>query len=320
VLDQPDIMKQAVLECRDGISISDARKPDNPIVFVNSAFERMTGYKAKEVLGINCRFLQGVDRDQPGLEQLRLAIREGKSCLVTLRNYRQDGSQFWNELSISPIHNPDGELTHFLGIQKDVSQRFVLEELLRQRNVDLEASNNELLRLATTDPLTSLYNRRYFDRQLSIHWSLAARNHDHIALFMIDVDHFKLFNDQFGHPEGDRCLQAVAGAISGNFKRVSDVVARYGGEEFIVLAPGLAPAMARQFAEQIRQDIAALTIANPKSPTANHVTACVGFGSIVPEQGYDYSQMIDNVDDALYNAKSSGRNRCSEATALTTAE
>ena len=115
-----------------GISVANARVADMPLVYVNPAFEVMTGYSLEEVQGRNCRFLQGEDHDQPGLTLLRKAIREQGEVVAVLKNYRKDGSAFWNELSLSPIRNREGELTHFVGIQTDVTARVEFEAALRE--------------------------------------------------------------------------------------------------------------------------------------------------------------------------------------------
>ncbi|NJL57659.1 PAS domain S-box protein, partial [bacterium] len=115
------LSERAIASSSNGIVISDIRQRDRPLVFVNPAFERITGYTPIEVLGRNCRFLQGEDRNQPEVDQLRQAVKEGKSCKVVLRNYRKDGSLFWNEIAISPIHDAEGNLTHYLGIQNDIT-------------------------------------------------------------------------------------------------------------------------------------------------------------------------------------------------------
>ncbi|MGI4854717.1 MAG: two-component system sensor histidine kinase NtrB [Janthinobacterium lividum] len=115
-----------------GISVADATLPDMPLTYVNPAFEVMTGYSLESVVGRNCRFLQRDERDQPGIALLREGIAQRKQVTVTLRNYRKDGSAFWNELFISPIRNRDGELTHYVGIQNDISARMEFEAALRQ--------------------------------------------------------------------------------------------------------------------------------------------------------------------------------------------
>lgn len=134
-----------------GIVIADALQPDTPLIYVNPTFETMTGYSADEVIGRNCRFLQGDDKDQPALNVLRAAVSQQRECVVILRNYRKDGSLFWNELSISPIFDQHGEVTHFLGIQNNITERIEAEITLKQQDEVLQAvtaSTSLLLREA----------------------------------------------------------------------------------------------------------------------------------------------------------------------------
>ncbi|MDQ3590623.1 MAG: SpoIIE family protein phosphatase [Actinomycetota bacterium] len=126
------LLDRAVAASSNGILITDPNLPDNPIVYANPAFERTTGYLVGEVVGRNCRFLQGEDRDQSALEELRAALREGRGCRVVLRNYRKDGSLFWNELHVSPVHDEEGRLTNFVGVQNDVTGRRRIEEALKE--------------------------------------------------------------------------------------------------------------------------------------------------------------------------------------------
>ena len=126
------LLDRAVAASSNGIVITDPKAPDNPIVYVNPAFERITGYTASEVLGHNCRFLQGGHRDQPALDGLREALREERECRVVLRNYRKDGTPFWNELYVSPVQDEEGRLTNFVGVQNDVTERRRIEENLRE--------------------------------------------------------------------------------------------------------------------------------------------------------------------------------------------
>src|SRR5215217_6389761 len=133
-MDGPDrlrLLERAVTASTNSIVISDPNQPDDPIVYVNPAFERTTGYAAEEVLGRNCRLLQGEDRDQPALGELRSALGEGRQCTVVLRNYRKDGTLFWNELSIYPVRDEQGRMTNFVGVQNDITERRSIEEGLR---------------------------------------------------------------------------------------------------------------------------------------------------------------------------------------------
>jgi PAS domain S-box-containing protein len=134
-MDGPDklrLLERAVTAGTNAIVITDPNLPDDPLVYVNPAFEETTGYAAEEALGRNCRFLQGEDRDQPAVEELRRAVREGRHCTVVLRNYRKDGSLFWNELSIYPMRDEEGRVINFVGVQNDITERIRTEEALSE--------------------------------------------------------------------------------------------------------------------------------------------------------------------------------------------
>ena len=130
------LREQALAASRAAIVITDPNEPGNPIVYANPTFERITDYSIEEAMGRNCRFLQGEDRDQPALEELRAAIREGHDCQVILRNYKKDGTLFWNELSISPVHDEEGNLSNFVGVLGEVTERKRVQEAL-QYQLDL---------------------------------------------------------------------------------------------------------------------------------------------------------------------------------------
>ncbi len=118
----PHVLTQILDTCVNGVTLSDPDLPDSPIVYANSVFERLTGYSQEEILGRNCRFLQGEDRDQPELDEIRAALKEHAPVEVTLRNYRKDGTLFHNRLSIQPLRDESGRLIYYLGVQYDVSE------------------------------------------------------------------------------------------------------------------------------------------------------------------------------------------------------
>ena len=132
------VRERALAASANGVVISDAVRPDQPIVYANPAFERMTGYGLAEIMGRNCRFLQGPDRDQPAVAVLRAAIAAGGDAVVELRNYRKDGTVFWNELHLAPVRDDEGALTHFIGVQTDVTERKAQEAELRRVKERLE--------------------------------------------------------------------------------------------------------------------------------------------------------------------------------------
>jgi sigma-B regulation protein RsbU (phosphoserine phosphatase) len=134
-----DLLERAIDATAEGITISDALQPDNPVVFANKGFERLTGYAAHEIVGRNCRFLQGPQSDLYTVREIRQAIEQGIECTVELLNYRKDGTPFWNRLSIAPLRDRSGRITHFAGIQSDITE-------LRETQERLEAANRELVR------------------------------------------------------------------------------------------------------------------------------------------------------------------------------
>lgn len=179
---------------------------------------------------------------------------------------------------------------------------------LAEREEELRIANEHLDELASLDGLTGLANRRGFDRQLETEWRRAAERNDPIALMMIDIDHFKLYNDRYGHVSGDTCLRSVGETLSLVTLETAVLVARYGGEEFALLLPGLDRERAASLAEEARRSIEELFITHAEAP-CGHVTVSVGVEAVVPVQGQGAADLVEAADGALYAAKRRGRNR-----------
>ncbi len=185
-------------------------------------------------------------------------------------------------------------------------EKVAQEELI----IKLQQAQSALQELANCDGLTGLANRRQFDKTLKQEWSRAVREATPLSLLMVDVDHFKLYNDAYGHQGGDACLQFVAGAMADEQRlRVSDVVARYGGEEFAVVLPSTPIEGALVVAERMRAAVDGLDLRHSRSISGNHVTISVGAACIVPSRLSDPNRLIATADAALYRAKHEGRNR-----------
>ena len=182
-----------------------------------------------------------------------------------------------------------------------------LEVLVAQRTAELEQSNQKLSAMAATDGLTTLANRRCFDDVLTREWARARRKREPLALAMIDVDFFKLYNDHYGHQAGDDCLRQVAGVLARAVQRGTDLAARYGGEEFAFIAPGANTDGVLAIAERLRAAVEELGLPHEKSPLG-HVTVSIGVAAIVPDDGQDADLLIRSADQALYKAKTQGRN------------
>src|SRR3712207_4004697 len=159
-------LEGALTASTNSIVISDPNQPDDPLVYVNPAFERTTGYTAEEVLGRNCRFLQNEDRDQPGVGELRAAVHEGRHCSVVLRNYRKDGTLFWNELSIYPVRDEEHRVTNFVGVQNDITERIRAEEMLSEiRRTERRRIARDLHDIVLQDLSGALQSLRLTDLQ-----------------------------------------------------------------------------------------------------------------------------------------------------------
>lgn len=196
-------------------------------------------------------------------------------------------------------------------IQRDEAYR-----ALRRSQQELMETNLELQRLTNVDGLTGLSNRRYFDQYLDTEWRQAMRAREPISLLIIDVDHFKQYNDTYGHLAGDEVLKTVATAVRSTFQRPKDLAVRMGGEEFAVVLPQTLADDLAFLAEKVVQAIEALGLPHAASPIAEKVTISVGGATHIPAGNDQPERLIEAADKAMYEAKRSGRNRAATATGL----
>lgn len=284
-------LKQSAIEAsNNGIIITDALTQGSPVIYVNPAFEQITGYSGDEVIGRNCNFLQSIDTDQPAVEEMRAALRERRSAHVVLRNYRKDGTLFWNELFIAPVREDSAVVKYFVGVMNDISERKRYEE--------------QLVHQANHDALTGMPNRNLLEDRLSQAIFYAQRSNRMMAVLFLDLDHFKLINDSLGHDVGDHLLQ-VLGERLVQCVRSGDTVARMGGDEFVILLAELAHS---EDVSPITQKILAAT-ALPYLIDGHElfVTCSIG-ASLYPSDGNDVQTLLKNADAAMYRAKDTGRN------------
>jgi len=176
-------------------------------------------------------------------------------------------------------------------------------------HIKIKQHKDRLGEISMLDELTGIPNRRHLNNTLEREWQRAIRNHAELSLLMIDVDHFKKFNDHYGHIAGDECLISVAKALQNACYRPGDFVARYGGEEFTVILPESNSAGAQHIAERLRAVVEALNIPHQNSEVSHHVTISIGGASILPALGQTHDILVQAADNALYQAKNTGRNR-----------
>ena len=202
-----------------------------------------------------------------------------------------------------------------LGAVDYISKPFNPEILqLRIKNhIELKLSRDKLERMSMTDALTHLHNRRQLDLRLEEEWHRGMRHQMPLTLLMLDIDHFKQYNDSYGHIQGDQCLTQVAGVIEKSLERPSDFAARYGGEEFSILLPETPMDGGIQIAQRVMESVRALQIEHQSSTAASYVTISVGIASIIPDANTTKHELIDAADKNLYLAKESGRDRSEPA-------
>ena len=196
-----------------------------------------------------------------------------------------------------------------LKLKQETDQRKAREQELFEANRLLQEANQKLERLSFQDGLTMIPNRRYFDGFLEKEWFRAMRQKRPVALAMIDIDFFKLYNDSYGHQSGDECLKRVANVLSDTLRRSVDLVARYGGEEFVAILQDIDEAGALKVAESMRTRVAGLGIAHKSSECSDVVTISGGFAVMVPQRNTPPELLIEAADRAVYRAKHKGRNR-----------
>ena len=184
-----------------------------------------------------------------------------------------------------------------------------LEELVEDRTAELQIANKRLEELSRVDGLTGIANRRRLDEELDREWKRMLREKRPLSVVLCDIDHFKLYNDTYGHGGGDECLIRVANAIKDSVNRPGDLTARYGGEEFCLVLPETSGMGALQIAELVRKNVYELHMEHKSSPMAEVVTLSLGVATLIPDIGSHPSVLLEAADRALYQAKGNGRNR-----------
>ncbi len=265
--------------------------------YVSPAVERVLGLKPEEVIKKRLRDFVHADDLQNVDEAMRRLGGETREISIELRARHAEGHYVWLEVRSRIGHrSPDGNL-EFISVMRDISVRRAEEE---RRLVDLLRLDT----LANTDPLTGLANRRRFTEQLDQEWHRAAREAAPIALLILDADHFKAFNDRYGHPAGDEALRAIANVMRNETLRAADLVSRIGGEEFAALLPGTNLEGALKVAERIRRAVAGSGIYHEDS-RIGYLSVSIGVASTTPERDESPQALIAAADRALYDAKKS---------------
>ena len=274
------------------------------LLYVSPSVEPVLGLRGGDLIGKSCFDLVHSDDKERILATTAQLSSPDSTTTVAFRIARADGSVAWVEINFKlASERSDDEKTKFVGVLRDVTQRKAMED-------ELNSLNGRLAQLATTDGLTGLSNRRTFDGFLHREYS----DQDTLSVLLFDIDHFKGYNDTFGHQAGDECLKAVAKAIADATSNTSGISARYGGEEFAIVLPNVSEANALKVAEAVRLTVRSLGIPNPAAPRG-YVTVSVGVSSKT-EATLNEAMLVGDADLALYEAKRQGRNQSLVASAL----
>jgi diguanylate cyclase (GGDEF)-like protein/PAS domain S-box-containing protein len=304
-----ELLHRALAATTSGVTIAAFDQPDQPLVYVNEAFAEMAGFPVEQVLGGNCRFLQGPDTELAAVQRIRSALAAGEECRETLLNYRgPERTPWWNEVFLSPVTDERGRVLQYIGVQNDVTARVEAERALALERDRAASYLARIERFASTDPLTGLANRRGLEERLdTAMWETSAADDAALAVLFLDLDGFKQVNDRHGHVVGDQLLVRTAERLSARLRR-RDLLARLGGDEFLVVLSGLAPASAREEAERVGEALVT-ALSAPLALDGGTVQVGVSVGvSVFPEDAPDLRGLLHAADVRMYAAKrSTGR-------------
>ena len=284
------LRERAIESSANPIAILRAEAPDYPYDYVNPAFERVTGYAAADVAGKPFQTVQTDYRDQPGIEEIRAAMRACQECHATLRSYRKDGTMFWNDIHIAPVRGMDERVTHFVINQYDITAT-------KRYEAELEYQANR-------DVLTGLANRNLLRDRLGQAIAYASRYGHAVWVVFIDLDRFKFVNDTLGHRAGDALLNKVAERLLASV-RGTDTVARLSGDDFVLILPERREEhLSLRAVQRILQ-----TVAEPMSIEGHQFyPTCSAGVAAFPADGEDGDTLVKHAEIAMYRAKESGRN------------
>ncbi len=268
------------------------------IEYVNGSFTTTTGYTPQEVIGRKPSIFKSGGVPEEVYAALWKTILSGKSWAGELLNKKRDGALYWERIHVSPIFDAGGKIISFVSVRDDITEKRLIEE--------------ELFRLSRTDALTNVANRRHFVELLGVRMAEERNADGCLSLLILDIDHFKRVNDDWGHATGDRAIAAFAGACVRTVRK-TDVVARLGGEEFGVLLPGASRGEACEIAECARRAVAEICL-KADDGTSFRITASIGVATFA--LGDTLEGLLARADGALYQSKRDGRNRTTVAGAL----
>lgn len=287
--------KEIVELASDVILVTEASPITNDgpkIVYANQSFTKVTGYHLDEVRGKTPRILQGAKTQQATRDKIRHALENKQQVSEQILNYKKSGEPYWIDMNIFPLKNALGEVAYYAAIERDITK-------MKQYQAQLKD-------LTIKDPLTNLLNRRGFMETAKLALDECIKDSQHLTLTMIDIDHFKRINDQFGHEGGDSVLQSIAATFK-SFCDSDDIIARLGGEEFCIVSPTKCVSTVVKTLAKLQDHLKD----NPvQLSSGGQVSYTISSGvSSLTSESCSLQGLLRNADTALYNAKTTGRNQ-----------
>ena len=292
------LVLQSVIDASpDGVVVCDARNTGWPVVYVNHAFEQLSGYPRNELVGRNLRLLQQGESSQEGLQQLRAALSQGIACRTMLNNFRKDGSPFLNELQIVPIRDQQGRITHFVSFHRpgNPSQSASIGE----PEADAPLTTQRMLAHVREDKLTGLLRRSYFEDLLHRDFGLAQREGKPLTVMLFGVDNAAAYRDVFGVGGAEQTFKRVARTIAGCFRRSADLCARWEDTQVIAATLTTEPAHAMRVGEMVLARVRDLAIHHPRAVISRYVTISAGIISAIPDKNDTPEQFIAKATQEL---------------------
>ncbi|HLF12852.1 MAG TPA: diguanylate cyclase, partial [Gammaproteobacteria bacterium] len=267
-------LEQMVTLSSEGILLADAKDPNLTIVYVNPAYEDLSGYSAEELTGSPWRLLKHGGEGQPELERLKAAIGRSEPCQVTVADLRKDGTSWFGRVSIEPLHDARGDLQYFLCIQKPATdpgdEQASIEVSLLQR--ELGRARQKIASLDRIDPATGLLRLGYFQDLLRRDLAVARRDQRFVTVLLFEIVDFDAYRQTFGSKAADSCQRMIGAQIMRTLRRAGDLCARYDDSTLVASVVGQESDEARKLADQIIDSVRRLALHNPKAKSGRHVT------------------------------------------------
>ena len=273
--------------------ISSATDVEGVITDASNAFCKICGYSKEELIGSSHNLLRHPDMSDTLYEDMWKTIKAQKTWKAEIKNRKKDGGHYWVDAIIEPLVENDGTVVGYYAIRQDITDKKRIEEI------------------SISDGLTGIYNRRHFNDTFPKVINSAKRENELVCFLLMDIDHFKQYNDNYGHQAGDEALVKFAQCLKDNLHRADDIAFRLGGEEFGIIYKAGDRKKAFEFADSIRQKIEDLQITHQYSLVAKVITASMGLVATYANEIEDMDTVYKQADDLLYRSKQQGRNRVS---------